>query len=102
MTLLGSTGSIGTQAVDVVTRNPDAFRVVALSAGGADPRALAAQAATLGVETVAVAHADAADAVRTALAEAGAPGVEVLAGARAAGQQTKGGKPRADVTKGKD
>lgn len=26
----------------------------------------------------------------------------VLAGARAAGQQTKGGKPRADVTKGKD
>ena len=29
--LLGSTGSIGTQAVDVIGRNPDRFRVVALS-----------------------------------------------------------------------
>ena len=32
--LLGSTGSIGTQAVDVVRRNPDRFRVVGLAAGG--------------------------------------------------------------------
>ncbi|MGN6610132.1 MAG: hypothetical protein ACTHLJ_00005, partial [Angustibacter sp.] len=32
--LLGSTGSIGTQAVDVIGRNPDRFEVTALAAGG--------------------------------------------------------------------
>ena len=39
--LLGSTGSIGTQAVDVITRNPDRFSVVGLSAGGGDVALLA-------------------------------------------------------------
>nr|WP_312856549.1 1-deoxy-D-xylulose-5-phosphate reductoisomerase [Phytoactinopolyspora halotolerans] len=55
--ILGSTGSIGTQAIDVVRRNPDRFRVTGLSAGGSDPAALAAQALELGVEVVAVARA---------------------------------------------
>ena len=32
--ILGSTGSIGTQALDVVRANPDRFRVVGLTAGG--------------------------------------------------------------------
>ncbi|TDE14086.1 1-deoxy-D-xylulose-5-phosphate reductoisomerase [Jiangella asiatica] len=59
--LLGSTGSVGTQAVDVALRNPDRVRVVGLAAGGSDPAALAAQALRLGVETVAVAHAGAAE-----------------------------------------
>jgi 1-deoxy-D-xylulose-5-phosphate reductoisomerase len=35
--ILGSTGSIGTQALDVVRANPDRFRVVALTAGGSRP-----------------------------------------------------------------
>jgi 1-deoxy-D-xylulose-5-phosphate reductoisomerase len=35
--ILGSTGSIGTQALDVVRANPDRFRVVALTAGGSHP-----------------------------------------------------------------
>ncbi len=35
--VLGSTGSIGTQALDVVRANPDRFRVVALTAGGGQP-----------------------------------------------------------------
>jgi 1-deoxy-D-xylulose-5-phosphate reductoisomerase len=35
--ILGSTGSIGTQAIDVVRANPDRFRVVALTAGGGSP-----------------------------------------------------------------
>ncbi|MGZ4437874.1 MAG: 1-deoxy-D-xylulose-5-phosphate reductoisomerase [Nocardioidaceae bacterium] len=35
--VLGSTGSIGTQALDVVRANPDRFRVVALTAGGSQP-----------------------------------------------------------------
>ena len=58
--LLGSTGSIGTQAVDVVTRNPDRFRVVGLAAGGANPALLAEQALDLRVEVVGVAKATAA------------------------------------------
>ncbi len=35
--ILGSTGSIGTQTLDLVRANPDRFRVVALTAGGSDP-----------------------------------------------------------------
>src|SRR6187397_2043490 len=35
--VLGSTGSIGTQALDVVRGNPDRFRVVGLTAGGSRP-----------------------------------------------------------------
>jgi 1-deoxy-D-xylulose-5-phosphate reductoisomerase len=34
LVILGSTGSIGTQALDLVRRNPERFRVVALTAGG--------------------------------------------------------------------
>jgi 1-deoxy-D-xylulose-5-phosphate reductoisomerase len=58
--LLGSTGSIGTQAVDIVRRNPDRFRVVGLGAGGGNVAVLADQALTLGVEVVGVARASAA------------------------------------------
>jgi len=55
--LLGSTGSIGTQAVDIVRRNPDRLRVVGLGAGGGQVDLLAAQALELGVDVVAVARA---------------------------------------------
>ncbi len=65
--LLGSTGSIGTQALDVVRRNPDLFRVVGLAAGGDRPELLAAQAVEHGVEVVAVAKASAAQDVQLAL-----------------------------------
>lgn len=58
--LLGSTGSIGTQAIDIVRRNPDRFRVVALGAGGGNVGLLAAQALELGVAAVGVARASAA------------------------------------------
>jgi 1-deoxy-D-xylulose-5-phosphate reductoisomerase len=54
--LLGSTGSIGTQALDIVRRNPDRFRVVALGAGGGNVDLLAAQALEFGVEVVGVAR----------------------------------------------
>jgi 1-deoxy-D-xylulose-5-phosphate reductoisomerase len=33
LTILGSTGSIGRQALDVVRRYPDRFEIVGLSAG---------------------------------------------------------------------
>jgi 1-deoxy-D-xylulose 5-phosphate reductoisomerase len=65
--ILGSTGSIGTQALDVVRRNPGRFRVVALAAGGSDPRLLAAQAVELGVGVVAVSQGTAAEDVQLAL-----------------------------------
>ncbi|GAA4701987.1 1-deoxy-D-xylulose-5-phosphate reductoisomerase [Phytohabitans rumicis] len=55
--LLGSTGSIGTQAIDIVRRNPEGFRVVAVGAGGGNVEVLAAQALELGVEAVGVAKA---------------------------------------------
>ncbi|HEY5836696.1 1-deoxy-D-xylulose-5-phosphate reductoisomerase [Streptomyces sp.] len=65
--ILGSTGSIGTQAIDVVLRNPDRFRVVALSAAGGRAELLAKQAHRLGVHTVAVADQAAVPALRAAL-----------------------------------
>jgi 1-deoxy-D-xylulose-5-phosphate reductoisomerase len=43
--ILGSTGSIGTQALDLVRANPDRFRVVGLTAGGANPELFARQVA---------------------------------------------------------
>jgi 1-deoxy-D-xylulose-5-phosphate reductoisomerase len=46
--ILGSTGSIGTQALDIVRRNPGRFRVVALAAGGGNPDVLARQAGSRG------------------------------------------------------
>jgi 1-deoxy-D-xylulose-5-phosphate reductoisomerase len=55
LVLLGSTGSIGTQAIDIVRRNPDRFRVVAVGAGGGNVELLAEQALELGVEVVGVA-----------------------------------------------
>ncbi|GAB2748912.1 1-deoxy-D-xylulose-5-phosphate reductoisomerase [Kitasatospora kifunensis] len=86
LVLLGSTGSIGTQAIDIVLRNPDRFKVVALSAAGGQVELLAEQAFQLGVHTVAVARPQAEPALRAALADrfAGRPLPTVLAGPDAA------------------
>ncbi|MGN6132280.1 MAG: 1-deoxy-D-xylulose-5-phosphate reductoisomerase [Nocardioidaceae bacterium] len=46
--ILGSTGSIGTQALEVVRANPDRFRVVALTAGGSQPELFEQQVAEFG------------------------------------------------------
>ena len=90
MVILGSTGSIGTQALDIARRNPARFRVAALAAGGGNPGLLASQAREFGVAAVAVADPSAAPAVESALKEqfsvtspAGSPAPrlpEVLAG----------------------
>jgi 1-deoxy-D-xylulose-5-phosphate reductoisomerase len=58
--ILGSTGSIGTQAIDVIRRHADRFRVVGLAAGGGNVGLLAQQALELGVDVVGVARASAA------------------------------------------
>ena len=65
--ILGSTGSIGTQALDIIRRNPARFRVVALAAGGGNPRLLAEQAAEFAPAAVAIANPDALAEVRAAL-----------------------------------
>jgi 1-deoxy-D-xylulose-5-phosphate reductoisomerase len=57
--ILGSTGSIGTQALDVISRAPDAFEVVGLSAGRAHEQ-LIAQAREYDVTKIAVSDRDAA------------------------------------------
>jgi 1-deoxy-D-xylulose-5-phosphate reductoisomerase len=84
--LLGSTGSIGTQAADIVRRNPGRFRLTGLAAGGSDPGLLASQALEFGAEVVAVADKRAAADVAEALAAKASSGgdrrklPEVLAG----------------------
>jgi 1-deoxy-D-xylulose-5-phosphate reductoisomerase len=73
--ILGSTGSIGTQALDVVARSEGELEVVGLSADSSSD-ALLAQARELGVARIALADEDAA----ARAAEAWTDG-EVLAGA---------------------
>ena len=69
--LLGSTGSIGTQAVDIITRNPERFRLAGVAAAGGNPGLLARQAIELGAEAVAVASPAAVPELREALAALG-------------------------------
>ncbi|MBF6239036.1 1-deoxy-D-xylulose-5-phosphate reductoisomerase [Nocardia otitidiscaviarum] len=73
--LLGSTGSIGTQALEVIAANPDRFEVVGLAARGGNTELLASQIAATGTGNVAVADPAAA-------AKLGVP----LAGPHAAAQ----------------
>src|SRR5215210_3336823 len=72
--ILGSTGSIGTQALDVVARAAGEFELVGLSAGTAH-EALVEQASRYGVRRIALSDGDAA-----ARAAEGWTGGEVLAG----------------------
>ena len=65
--VLGSTGSVGTQALDVVAANPGRFRVVGLAAGGTQAELLARQVVDFGVPVVAVSREDAAGDVQTAI-----------------------------------
>ncbi|WP_065569992.1 1-deoxy-D-xylulose-5-phosphate reductoisomerase [Microbacterium oleivorans] len=66
--ILGSTGSIGTQALDVIRANRDRFEVVGLAAGR-DRDAMAAQAEEFGVAETALGAADAERLVRSVEAD---------------------------------
>lgn len=66
LVVLGSTGSIGTQALDVVRRNPGRFRIAGLAAGGERVELLAEQALEFRPEVVAVAKASAAQELQLA------------------------------------
>ncbi|MDR1237399.1 MAG: 1-deoxy-D-xylulose-5-phosphate reductoisomerase [Propionibacteriaceae bacterium] len=77
--ILGSTGSIGTQAVEVVQANPGLFRVVGLAAGGSRLATLIDQARSLRPKIVAVSDEAGAAQLRQAV-----PGVAVWGGDGAA------------------
>jgi 1-deoxy-D-xylulose-5-phosphate reductoisomerase len=68
--ILGSTGSIGTQAIDVIRRNPDRFQVSAICGGGGELALLVEQAVALHVEFVGVARESAAPELTARLAAA--------------------------------
>ena len=74
--ILGSTGSIGVQALEIVEANPSLFSVVAISAAGSNPELLIAQAKKFKVKVVAVANNG--DLIRQAL-----PEVDVIDGPHA-------------------
>ena len=76
LVILGSTGSIGVQALEIVEANPSLFTVVAISAAGTNPELLIAQAKKFKVKVVGVTKN--ADVIRDAL-----PGVDVIDGPNA-------------------
>ena len=82
--VLGSTGSIGTQALDVIGRQRERFRVTAIAAGGSDPQVIARQAVDFDVPLVAVTRADAAAEVQSLLGAHGRSDIEVISGPGAA------------------
>ena len=76
---MGSTGSVGSQALDVIAEHPDRFELVALTAEGSREDILISQVKATGVTQIGVANSEAAKRIRTAL-----PGVEVIDGPMAA------------------
>lgn len=81
--VLGSTGSIGTQGLDVISRHPERFTVSGLAAGGTHIDLLAQQAARFHVPSVAVFDTRAAKPLRAALDQVGAASTEIQAGPEA-------------------
>jgi 1-deoxy-D-xylulose-5-phosphate reductoisomerase len=83
VTILGSTGSIGTQALDVVRRHPERFKVVGLSAAGTNEELLVGQIREFLPPLVGIADAAAAGDVRSRLGDT-LRRVELLTGPEAA------------------
>src|ERR671924_2066912 len=79
--VLGSTGSIGTQALDVIRRNPERLRVAGLAAGTSHDL-LVGQIREFTPPLVAIADEDAAEELKTRLGSL--RGVEILSGPEAA------------------
>lgn len=77
--ILGSTGSIGRQGLEIIAANPEKFRVIALSSAGTNPALVIEQAKRFNVAFVGVVNN--ADLIR-----AGLPGIKVIDGALASTQ----------------
>ena len=78
VTILGSTGSVGTQALDVVRRNPDRFKVAGISAVGANQELFVGQIREFLPAVVAIADEDAAADIKKRIGAM--RGVELIAG----------------------
>lgn len=68
ITLLGSTGSIGTQTLDIVAQYPDQFRIIGLAAGN-NVELLAQQVRQFRPEIVAIGNRDHLSALREAIVD---------------------------------
>lgn len=77
--ILGSTGSIGIQALEVIAANPDKFKVIALCAGGSNIPTLVAQAQRFGVGIIGVSS-------QGDMARSLAAGITVIDGTNAASE----------------
>lgn len=84
--ILGSTGSIGTQALDVISRHPDLFQVEMLSAGS-NAELLIAQARQFNPNAVVICNKDKYAEVRQALDPLD---IKVFAGVESAGELSGG------------
>ena len=82
ITILGSTGSIGTQALDVVRRHPERFKIVGLSAAGMNQELLVGQAREFLPPFIAIADENAAADIKAKLGQV--KGVELIIGPDAA------------------
>jgi len=96
ITLLGSTGSIGTQTLDIVRQYPDQFRLVGLAAGR-NVELVAAQVREFKPEIVAIAAEDRLPELRAALAGLD-PMPELLAGQAGVVEVAQYGDAEAVVT----
>ncbi len=72
--ILGSTGSIGRQALEIIAAHPDKFRVIALTSAGTDPALVIEQAKAFNVAFIGVVNN--VDEIRHGL-----PGIKVIGGA---------------------
>ena len=79
LVILGSTGSIGVQALEIVATNPGVFNVVAISAYGSNPAVIIEQARNFKVQVIGVVKG--AEEIREAL-----PNVTVIDGPNAASE----------------
>ncbi|MEY3803442.1 MAG: 1-deoxy-D-xylulose-5-phosphate reductoisomerase [Actinobacteria bacterium] len=79
LVILGSTGSIGFQALELVAANPGKFRVVAITSAGNNPAVIIEQAKKFSVGVVGTIHN--AELIREAL-----PGITVIDGKNAAAE----------------
>ncbi|MGR3271887.1 1-deoxy-D-xylulose-5-phosphate reductoisomerase [Thalassococcus profundi] len=79
VSILGATGSIGQNTIDLIARDPDAYAVVALT-GGNNIARLAADAIRLKAQVAVTAHDSCLEPLRAALA---GTGIEAAAGAEA-------------------
>ncbi len=77
--ILGSTGSIGRQTIDLISRNPEAYDIVALTANK-NAKTLAEQARQLGAKLAVIAEESQYKALREAL---DGTGIKIAAGAKA-------------------